>query len=94
MPIPEQYSDVWSMDFISGQLSSQGNNTIYIHIDKFTKFVCWSPVLRVRGHLVRLIVLNYSFQTTLLDYLAHQKWYCMIVIQGLLPNSRRSCGKF
>ena len=93
MPIPEQYFDVWSMDFISGLPSSQGYNTIYTCIDKFTKFVHFIPVLRVREHSVHLSVLIFSFQT-LLDCLVYQKWYCMIVIQGLLLTFGRPYGNF
>ena len=51
MPIPEQCFDVWSMDFISGLPSSQGYNTIYTCIDKFTKFVHLIPCFKGEGAL-------------------------------------------
>ena len=51
MPIPEQYFDVWSMDFIPELPSCQGYNTIYTCIDKFIKFVCLIPCFKGKGAL-------------------------------------------
>ena len=49
MPIPEQCFDFWSMDFISELPSSQGCNTIYTCIAKFTKWLI--PCLKAEGDL-------------------------------------------
>ena len=49
MPIPEQYFDVWSIDFISGLPCSQNYNTIYTCIDKFNRFVCLFPCFKSEG---------------------------------------------
>ena len=54
MPIPEQCFDAWSMDFISRLPSSQGNNTIYTCIDKFTKFMWVSRCFTGKGALSAL----------------------------------------
>ena len=51
MPIPNQSFYVWAMDFISGLSSSQGYNTIYTSIDKFTKFVQLIPCFKGEGAL-------------------------------------------
>ena len=51
MPIPEQCSDVWSMDFISSPPSCQGYNTIYTYINNFTKFVWLIPCFKGKGAL-------------------------------------------
>ena len=51
MPVPEQCFDAWSMDFISGVPSSQGYNTIYTCICKFTKFVHLIPCFKGEGAL-------------------------------------------
>ena len=51
MLIPQQSFDVWSVDFISGLPSSQGYNTIYTCIDKFTNFVHLIPCFKGEGAL-------------------------------------------
>ena len=51
MLIPEQCFNVWSMDFISRLPSSQGYNTIYTYIDKFTKFVWLISCFKGKGAL-------------------------------------------
>ena len=93
MPIPEQCFDVWSMDFISGLPSSQGYNIIYTYIDKFTNFVGLIPCFKGEGALSTPECANLFFSTSL-DCLVYQKWYCMIVIQGLLLTFGRPYGNF
>ena len=61
MPIPEQHFNVWSMDFISRLPSSQGYNTIYTCIDKFTKFVHLIPSFKGKGALSTLECANLFF---------------------------------
>ena len=51
MLISEQHFDVWSISFIFGQPSSQGYNTIYTCINKFTKFVWLIPCFKGEGAL-------------------------------------------
>ena len=72
MPIPEQCSDVWSMDFICSLPSSQGYNTTYTCIDEFTKFVQLITCFKGKGALNTPECANLSFQTSL-DCLVYQK---------------------
>ena len=72
MPIPEQFFDVWCMDFIFGLPSSQVYNTSNTYIDKFTKFVQLTPCFKGEGAFNAFKGANLFFQTSL-DCLVYQK---------------------
>ena len=61
MPSPEQYFDVWSIEFVSRLPSSQGYNTIYTCIDKFTKFVWLIPCFKGEAALKTPECINLFF---------------------------------
>ena len=81
------------MDFISGLPSSQGYNSIYTFIDKFTKFVHLIPCFKNEGSLSAPECANLFFSNSL-GYLVYRKWYCMIMILGLLLTFGRAYGYF
>ena len=93
MPISEQHFGIWSMDLISGLPSSQGYNTIYTCIDKFTKFVHLLPCFEGEGALCTPEFANLFF-SNIVRLLVYRKWYCIIVIEGLSLTFGRSYGNF
>ena len=91
MPITVQRFDIQSIDFISG-LPSQGCNTIYTCIDRFTKFIQLIPCFKAEGALNLSDYPNSFFFFTSLGCLVYQKWYCITMIQGSFLTLGRPYG--